>query len=161
MQYDAQIRRAVSERFPHLDWRIYKALIWQESRFNNLAVSPVGAEGLAQFMPDTWAEWAPRAGYAGKRPHDAEASIATGAAYLAYLYSSWYSPRPDMDRICLMLASYNAGLGSLLKAQKQVGGKLLYREIIQGLPAVTGRHSKETIEYVKKILDYYRQEVTG
>jgi len=60
-----------------------------------------------------------------------------------------------------MLASYNAGMGNLLKAQKKVGGKLLYKEIIQGLPEVTGKHSKETIDYVQKILSYYLHSVIG
>lgn len=161
MQYDTHIQWALSLHFPTLDWRIYKALLWQESRFNAQAVSPVGAQGIAQFMPATWAEWAPKAGMAGKRPYDAEASIITGACYLAHLYGSWHSPRPDIDRICLMLASYNAGLGNLLKAQKKVGGKLLYKEIIQGLPEVTGKHSKETIDYVQKILSYYFHSVIG
>lgn len=160
-EYDTQIRKAVAELFPTLDWRIYKALIRQESRFYPMAVSPAGARGLTQFMPDTWEEWSPRVGMQGKSPHNAEASIVTGAAYLAYLYGSWYSPRPDIDRVCLALASYNAGLGSLLRAQKQVGGKLLYKEIIKGLPLVTGKHSEETIEYVKRILRYYQEEVTG
>ena len=31
-------------------------VIWQESRFNALAVSPKGAQGIAQFMPRT-ADW--------------------------------------------------------------------------------------------------------
>jgi len=62
MQYDTHIQWALSLHFPTLDWRIYKALLWQESRFNAQAVSPVGAQGIAQFMPATWAEWAPKAG---------------------------------------------------------------------------------------------------
>src|SRR5215475_3462712 len=31
----------------------FTRLIWQESRFDPLAVSPMGAQGIAQFMPAT------------------------------------------------------------------------------------------------------------
>ncbi|MGB7430843.1 MAG: transglycosylase SLT domain-containing protein, partial [Ahrensia sp.] len=31
----------------------FARLIWKESRFDALAVSPVGAQGIAQFMPGT------------------------------------------------------------------------------------------------------------
>jgi soluble lytic murein transglycosylase-like protein len=34
----------------------FARVIWQESRFNASAVSPKGAEGIAQFMPST-ADW--------------------------------------------------------------------------------------------------------
>src|SRR6202011_1593776 len=34
----------------------FARLLWQESRFNFLEVSHVGAKGVAQFMPDTAAE---------------------------------------------------------------------------------------------------------
>ena len=36
--------------------RFFVRVIWQESRFNALAVSPKGAQGIAQFMPRT-ADW--------------------------------------------------------------------------------------------------------
>ena len=34
----------------------FARVIWQESRFNAQAVSPKGAQGIAQFMPQT-ADW--------------------------------------------------------------------------------------------------------
>lgn len=49
-------------------------------------------------------------------------------------------------------ASYNAGAGHLIKAQKLCGGGNLYRVIIPCLPQVTGHHSMETIGYVENII---------
>jgi soluble lytic murein transglycosylase-like protein len=160
-KYDDLIKIAVNQYLPFLDWRLYKAQLWQESRFKPAAVSPVGARGVAQVMPGTWAEWAPRAGYKNADPFDPQASIQVGACYLAYLHSQWHSPRPAMDRVCLAMASYNAGLGSLLRAQQRVKGALAYRDIIRGLHLVTGEHSQETINYVRNILEFYNKEITG
>jgi len=59
------------------------------------------------------------------------------------------------DRINFMFASFNAGKGNILKAQRVAKKKglnrNLWRSIEQTLPNVTGRHSKETIGYVTKI----------
>ena len=151
-QYDQMIRNAAIDFLPY-DWRIYKAQIFQESSFQPDAVSPAGARGLAQVMPSTWER------YGSGDPFDPQQSLMAGARYMAYLYKQWSSPRPDIDRICLAMASYNAGLGNILKAQEKSGGKLLYAEIIQHLPSVTGRNAAETIDYVKKILGYWTVDV--
>lgn len=150
-KYDDLIKRAVEKHLPKLDWRIYKAQLYVESELNPNAISPVGAEGLAQFMPATWEEWSPRAGFDGSEPTDPEAAIFTGAMYMANLHEKWHWPRPEIDRYCLALASYNAGARSIIEAQKIVGNPSLYAEIIKGLPQITGSHSKETIQYVQKI----------
>lgn len=159
-QYDDLFRAAVEEWLPGVDWRLLKAQGFQESTLRPQAISNMGARGLMQFMPGTWGQWSVNAGYLGASPHDPEAAIFTGAAYMARLIRGWKSPRPEMDRYCLALASYNAGFGNILKAQRRVGGKLLYHEIVSGLSAITGiDNAAETIGYSEHILTYYHNLV--
>ena len=99
-----------------LDWAIYRAgqaagvdprfihaVIRQESRYKNAAVSHAGAQGLMQLMPAT----AKRFGC--DDPHDAAANIKAGTKYLA-----WLLKRFDGD-VALALAGYNAGEGAVDK----------------------------------------------
>jgi len=160
-QYDLAIKAAAEQFLPGYDWRLFKAQLQAESNLNPKAVSPVGARGIAQFMPKTWEEWSAKTGYKGASANDPYAAIPVAAQYMAYLIKQWSSPRPDIDRYCLALASYNAGLGNILEAQRKRSGALLYAEIMKGLPEVTGQHSKETITYVKRILGYWADSITG
>ena len=122
---------------------------------NPRAVSHVGAKGLMQFMPATWREVTLRTFGVERDPFNPEYSIIAGTTYMKYLLKLWKAERPYVDRIKLALASYNAGAGNILKAQRLCGNKNLYDEIIACLPRVTGRHSKETIGYVKYIFRNY------
>lgn len=88
-------------------------------------------------------------------PHS-EIAIDAGAYYMAKLRRQWSAPRPQTDRHKLAAASYNAGLGHLLTAQRLCGGRNLYIDIIRCLPRVTGKHSEETIQYVKRIWHWWR-----
>jgi membrane-bound lytic murein transglycosylase F len=81
-----------------------------------------------------------------------EVSIRAAGYYMGQLHRTWRAPRPAMDRMMLSMASYNAGAGHLIKAQRICGGGNLYRQVIPCLPQVTGHHSKETIDYVEKII---------
>ncbi len=71
-------------------------LIWQESRFNANAVSPKGAQGMAQFMPGTAVE----RGLAD--PFDPEQAIPKAANLLSEL-------RVRFGNLGLAAAAYNAG----------------------------------------------------
>src|SRR5271165_2746932 len=71
-------------------------LIWRESNFQPDAVSPVGARGIAQFMPGTAAE----RGLAN--PNDPEAAIPKAAELLANL-------KQRFGNLGLAAAAYNAG----------------------------------------------------
>ena len=72
-----------------------------ESGFDPRAVSPAGAQGIAQFMPGTWGGvWNP---WRAASPFDAPSAIAAQARLMAGLLRS-FGGRPD-----LALAAYNAG----------------------------------------------------
>jgi len=144
-----------------VDWRIYKAQLCAESRLDPEAESGVGAQGVAQFMPATWERMSRAIGKAGASPHQVGPAIRAGALYLRRLRDQWAAPRPQADRTSLALASYNAGLGNLLAAQREAGGVNLYAPIIGALPAITGHHAAETRGYVKRIWRFYAKEVTG
>lgn len=74
-------------------------LIWTESRYRADAVSPAGAQGIAQFMPATAREL-------GIDPFDPFQAIPAAGRYLASLYrqtGSWAEA----------LAAYNWGIGNV------------------------------------------------
>ncbi len=71
-------------------------LIWQESRFNDFAVSRAGAQGIAQFMPAT------ANGVKLSNPFDAVTAIDKSAQLLRGL-------RMQFGNLGLAAAAYNAG----------------------------------------------------
>jgi hypothetical protein len=76
----------------------FARVIWQESRFNASAVSPKGAQGIAQFMPRT-------ADFRGLAdPFDPIAALHHAASYLSDL-------RKEFGNLGLAAAGYNAGPG--------------------------------------------------
>ncbi|MCV0368943.1 lytic transglycosylase domain-containing protein [Filomicrobium sp.] len=79
-----------------------RAVMRVESRGNVRAISPMGAMGLMQIMPDTWAELRARYGL-GSDPFDPRDNILAGAAYLREMHDRYGSPG--------FLAAYNAGPG--------------------------------------------------
>jgi soluble lytic murein transglycosylase-like protein len=90
-----------SARRYEIDARIVRIVCFIESRYRPAAVSPKGARGPMQFMPET----AKRYGLVN--PHDARASIDAAAHYLRDLL------RKFDGRVDLALAAYNAGEGAV------------------------------------------------
>jgi soluble lytic murein transglycosylase-like protein len=79
-----------------------RALMRVESANDTRAVSPKGAMGLMQLMPDTWAYL--RARYRlGNDPFDPRENIIAGTAYMRELYDRYGAPG--------FLSAYNAGPG--------------------------------------------------
>ncbi|MBP0613989.1 lytic transglycosylase domain-containing protein [Jiella sp. KSK16Y-1] len=90
----------------------FARLIWKESRFDEKARSPVGAEGIAQFMPYT----ADERGLSD--PYDAAEAIRHSALYLADL-------RSELGNWGLAAAAYNGGINRV-KRWIAAGGRLPY-----------------------------------
>jgi len=77
-----------------------RAVMRVESLGDPFALSPKGAMGLMQIMPDTWSELRSRYGL-GADPYDAHDNIMAGAAYLREMHDRYGEGG--------FLAAYNAG----------------------------------------------------
>jgi hypothetical protein len=80
----------------------FARLIWQESRFRSNEVSNAGAQGVAQFMPETAAE------VGLDDPFDPYKALPASAKLLRKL-------RDDFGNLGLAAAAYNAGSGRIQK----------------------------------------------
>lgn len=148
--YDSHFKDATDQWLPGRDWRELKAQCYQESLLKPDAVSHAGARGLCQFLDATYAE-VPSAIHAKGTVFSPIASAHAAAWYMRRMRAIWKSPRPDWDRQRLAWASYNAGAGNLIRAQKACGGPSGFNPIMLCLPKITGIHSRETTTYVQRI----------
>ncbi|MGY3239074.1 hypothetical protein ACVWZ4_000310 [Bradyrhizobium sp. USDA 4472] len=80
----------------------FARLLWQESRFKSNEVSQAGAQGVAQFMPETAAE------VGLDDPFDPMKALPASAKFLRKL-------RDDFGNLGLAAAAYNAGPGRIQK----------------------------------------------
>ncbi|MFP1929838.1 transglycosylase SLT domain-containing protein [Lonsdalea quercina] len=113
----AQRYRSELIRSARMEWGLsapvadFAAQLHQESGWNPQAVSPVGAQGLAQFMPAT-AEW-----FSGIMPElNTNQTFNPGWAIRALTqYDHWLWERlrgaNPCERMAMTLSAYNGGLG--------------------------------------------------
>lgn len=93
-----------------LPTQLVAGLLKQESSWNPNATSPVGAEGLGQFMPETWEEYGE-----GGDPRNPEDAIPAVGRYLKALKKQVepYGDGNEGEVVKLTLAAYNAGPGAV------------------------------------------------
>lgn len=84
-------------------------------------------------------------------PYAAEVNLMAGAYYMARMRGIFKAPRPEAERHNLACAAYNAGAGNIIRAQRLAGNPQGWGPVAAALPQVTGRHSAETVNYVKRI----------
>jgi soluble lytic murein transglycosylase-like protein len=96
----------------NIDFELLQAMIVAESGFDHLAVSPKGAIGLMQLMPDTAKRFgvnAEKSKSVELKLRDPKTNIHTGAKYLRSLINMF------PGKLELAIASYNAGEGAVQK----------------------------------------------
>ena len=129
----------------NLDPFLIAAVIKTESNFNPRAVSPRGARGLMQIMPET-GEWAAQklgqSKFSSDLLFDPEVNIRLGSWYLADLFKEFGG-----DPI-LVLAAYNGGSANVKQWLQQ--GSWNRRENIDKIPF------PETRQFIRKVIWNHR-----
>jgi len=143
IKYESDIVK-YSQRY-NVDPFLVVAVIKAESNFNGKAVSPRGAYGLMQIMPDTalWiAENMKLNDYKVENLYDNEINIAMGCWYINNLNTEFNG---DID---LVLAAYNGGRGNVQKWLKD-------KEYSTDGKKLNNIPFGETDKYVKKVKTNY------
>ena len=158
-RYDDTFRRYSKRYFGvGFDWRWFKAQGMAESGLDPEATSWVGARGIMQLMPSTYQ------GITSKRPdfgeiNDPEWNIAAGIMHDRYLWTLWKKAISEPERPAFMFGSYNAGEGTIKRAQatarEVAGDDVAWSHIEQVAPTVPRWRYRETLDYVRKIDRYY------
>lgn len=156
-RYDDTFRK-YSKRFfgVGFDWRIFKAQGMAESNLDPKAASRVGARGVMQLMPSTFGEVKSR-NPEMQRIDDAEWNIAAGVYYDWQLWRRWERDSIDAYRQEFMLASYNAGRGTIHSAQVVARNEKFddraWTSIESVAPKVRRWRYGETLHYIRTIAD--------
>lgn len=152
--------RAELTRIAHAEWGLdapiaaFAAQIHQESGWRPDAVSRVGAQGMAQFMPATASWWCERLGMA------AAACVPTNPTWAMRAlvgYDRWLFERvrgaTEADRMWAALRAYNGGLGHW-QAEARVAGSTA-RTAVDAACGQARRHVShcpENLGYPRRIL---------
>lgn len=141
------LRRLEASDLDGIDPLFIGALIMAESNWNPRALSPVGARGLMQLMPDTGQRLAGSIGVplgSDDQLFDPPLNLKLGVAYIRQLLQHFNGLLP------LVLAGYNAGEAEVSKWWDRRGGADL-EEFIADMPF------RETRRYVQRVLVYYAE----
>ena len=136
-KYDP-IVRSISSKYS-IDPQLVHSIILAESNYDPRAISPKGAVGLMQLMPQTAIE------FGVKNPYDPEENIEGGVTYIKYLCNLFN------HKIDLVLAAYNAGQ----EAIEKYGGIPPYPETKKYVKKVLGTYGKDKIQRRTIIYKYY------
>jgi soluble lytic murein transglycosylase-like protein len=123
-----ELIRAASRKH-QVDAAFVKSIIAAESGFSPIALSPKGAVGLMQLMPETARQFA-------VDPTVPEQNIDAGVRYLSWLLRR-YAHAHRRDQLRRAIAAYNAGPGAV--------------ERYHGVPPY-----RETRAYVSRVLRFYK-----
>lgn len=162
-KYDNTFKK-YSKRFfsPGFDWKLFKAQGIAESQLTPDAVSQVGARGIMQLMPSTFKE------VKSKNSdfiavEDPEWNIGAGIYYDRTLYTSWKEIEDGAEKLSFTFGSYNAGKGTIMKAQEKAKVDSLDHTSWESISNVAHKVAKwrykETLNYVEHIKKYHQDVI--
>jgi membrane-bound lytic murein transglycosylase F len=151
------------------DWQLLASMVYQESKFDPVSTSWVGAQGLLQMMPATAKE------YGVTNRTDPAQSLKGGTDYLIWLEKYWQPIISDPNELTkFIMASYNVGLGHVIDARaltdKFGGNNQSWEDVSINLLKLSNRQyyldpvvklgyarGSEPVNYVKEILERYER----
>lgn len=134
-----------AKRSYRVDHALLLAFMRQESQFNPRAASPAGARGLMQVLPSTANYVVGEKRYVNARRDglfDPEQSVDIGGRYIRYLLDK----KAVGNGLFRLAIAYNAGIGNLIRWQREVqhnDDPLLF---IEAIP------SRETRVFVERVM---------
>ncbi|WP_272245859.1 transglycosylase SLT domain-containing protein [Vibrio europaeus] len=153
---------------PPFSWLWLAAQAYSESAFDPKAVSPAGAQGIMQLMPETAVDMQVL------NVLDPAENIRGGSKYNHRLYHAYWRHLTADNALAFTFASYNAGVGHVLDAQRLAlrdnadpnvwfGSVERYIVLLEqpqyyALPFIRYGYCRgsETKQYVKRIFDRYQ-----
>lgn len=111
-RYDLMIRKWSGNY--EIPWELVKAVIYQESSFNERAESHCGAKGLMQLMNFVYEP-------EGIDPFNPEDNIRVGCGHLKKMWNI-FGDEKGIERWRYALGSYNGGAGYIIDAQRKTKG---------------------------------------
>lgn len=170
-RFDNIMRKVGSEEGQ--DWRLMSAIAYSESRFIENLKSSQGAKGIMQIRPIV----ARHFNVPVEKIDETETNIRLAGMLLSELDAMLRIPSstPEEDRLSIILASYNAGIGHVLDARRlaraeganpnswevvshylrmKATPEYYEHEVVQN-GRFTG--SGQTLSYVKEVMSKYNQ----
>lgn len=160
-KYDSYFKKYAKRYFSvAFDWKLFKAQGMAESGLSPTARSWVGARGIMQLMPSTYHD------ISSHRPEmtsidDPQWNIAAGILHDRDMWTLWKDSVPDDDRWRFMFGGYNAGEGTIFRAQGVARASKLnertWPSIESIAPTVPRWRYRETLSYVRTIEENRRR----
>ena len=158
----SQQYRGLLVRTAHAAWGLdapvaaFAAQVHQESAWRSDAVSHVGAQGLAQFMPAT-TKWIAglHPDLASQQPFNPAWAFRALVTYDLWLYDRAPAHYSSRDRMWVALRAYNGGLGHWQKEAASTGLAQPSRAQVDAACGTARRaalHCKENLGYPHRIL---------
>lgn len=137
-----------------MDWRLLASIVYHESKFDERALSPLGAKGLMQLMDVAALHFG--------EPHadlfDPETSIRLGTMLLEELLEKFAREGVDSaDVLRFALASYNVGGGSLARRRAVADSLGLNRNVWADVARVFDLDDHSTPAYIDAVEATYER----